>query len=114
MESGRAGEAPALDATAVAGAALQRLDRVAEQALALFCRIFGQTAGDLALVAQSTGGVYLAGGIAPKILPLLQQGEFLAGFRDKGRFAAWMERVPVHVVLDEDVGLKGAALAATL
>lgn len=112
-ETDGAGEAPALDAAAVSAAALQHLDRVAEQALALFCRIFGQTAGDLALVAQSTGGVYLAGGIAPKILPLLQHGEFLAGFRDKGRFAAWMERVPVHVVLDEDVGLKGAALAAT-
>jgi len=63
---------------------------------------------------QCLGGVYLAGGIAPRILPILQQGAFLEGFRDKGRFSAWMERVPVYVVLDEDVGLKGAALAATV
>jgi glucokinase len=78
----------------------------------LFCRILGQTAGDLALVAGAQGGVYLAGGIPPRILPLLADGEFLAGFRAKGRFAAWTAAVPVRVVLDPDVGLKGAALAA--
>ncbi len=96
----------------VTDAALAGEDPVAVATLKLFCRIFGQTAGDLALVAQSLGGVYLAGGIAPKILPLLEQGDFLAGFRDKGRFTDWMQRVPVYVVLDEAVGLKGAALAA--
>lgn len=113
-EAGMPGEAPVLSAAEISDAALQQRDGVAQQALALFCRIFGQTAGDLALVAQSLGGVYLAGGIAPKILPLLEEGGFLEGFRDKGRFSAWMERVPVYVVLDEEVGLKGAALAATL
>lgn len=105
-------DAPPLTAAEITAAALAGRDAIATRALSLFARIFGQTAGDLALVSQSLGGVYLAGGIAPKILPILEQGAFLAGFRDKGRFSAWMERVPVYVVLDEDVGLKGAALAA--
>lgn len=107
------GMPPSLTAADISDAALAGRDAVAVRTLGLFARIFGQTAGDLALVAQSLGGVHLAGGIAPRILPILQQGAFLEGFRDKGRFAAWMERVPVYVVLDEDVGLKGAALAAT-
>jgi glucokinase len=113
-EEGTPGAAPGLTAAEVTEAALEGKDGAAVRALSLFARIFGQTAGDLALVSQCMGGVYLAGGIAPKILPILQQGDFLAGFRDKGRFSAWMERVPVYVVLDEDVGLKGAALAATV
>jgi len=101
-----------LPAAAVTGAALDASDPTAVRAMALFCRIYGQTAGDLALLAQATGGVYLAGGIAPKILALLMQRHFLEGFLAKGRFSDWMRRVPVKVVLDEDVGLKGAALAA--
>lgn len=110
-EAGTPGTAPVLTAAEITDAALEGHDGVAVRSLNLFARIFGQTAGDLALVAQCLGGVYLAGGIAPKILPLLKQGAFLEGFRDKGRFSAWMERVSVYVVLDEDVGLKGAALA---
>ncbi len=112
-DANSSGLPPPLTAAEVTEAALTGRDAVAVRTLKLFARIFGQTAGDLALVAQSLGGVYLAGGIAPKILPILQQGDFLSGFRDKGRFSAWMERVPVYVVLDEEVGLKGAALAAT-
>lgn len=104
--------APTRTAEQITDAALSGEDPVAVTALRLFCRILGQTAGDLALIAQCLGGVYLAGGIAPKILPILKQEDFLAGFRDKGRFSTWMQRVPVYVVLDEDVGLKGAALAA--
>jgi glucokinase len=95
----------------VTQAALDGSDTVAAWAMRLFCRILGQTAGDLALAAGARGGVYLAGGIPPRILSLLQGGEFMAGFRDKGRFSAWMETLPVHVVTDPDVGLKGAALA---
>lgn len=113
-EADMPGTPPAMSAAEITDAALERRDGVAVRALSLFTRIFGQTAGDLALVSQCLGGVYLAGGIAPRILPILQQGTFLEGFRDKGRFSAWMERVPVYVVLDEDVGLKGAALAATV
>ena len=96
----------------VSQAALDGSEPIAAWAMRLFCRILGQTAGDLALAAGARGGVHLAGGIPARILPLLQESEFLAGFRDKGRFAAWMETVPVHVVTDPDIGLKGAALAA--
>lgn len=113
QEAGMQDTPPTLTAAEITEAALAGRDAITTRTLGLFARIFGQTAGDLALVSQCLGGVYLAGGIAPKILPILQQGAFLTGFRDKGRFSAWMERVPVYVVLDEDMGLKGAALAAT-
>ncbi len=100
-----------LPAAAITQAALAQSEAQAVEAMRLFCRIYGQAAGDLALLAQALGGVYIAGGIAPKILPLLKHPEFLEGFHSKGRFAEWTRNVPVSVVLDEDVGLKGAALA---
>lgn len=96
----------------VTAAALDGTDPTAAWAMKLFARIYGQTAGDLALIAQARGGVYLAGGIPPKILPFLQSEEFMMGFNAKGRFSNWMELVPVQVVLDQDIGLKGAALLA--
>lgn len=102
-----------LPAAAITQAALNQSEPQAAEAMHLFCRIYGQTAGDLALLGQALGGVYIAGGIAPKILPLLKRPEFLEGFHSKGRFAEWSRTVPVSVVLDEDVGLKGAALAAS-
>lgn len=103
-----------LPAAAITDAALANSEPQAAEALRLFCRIYGQVAGDLALLGQALGGVYIAGGIAPKILPLLKHAEFMEGFHAKGRFAEWTRGVPVSVVLDEDVGLKGAALAARL
>lgn len=111
-EAGLQGVAPPLTPAEVGVAALERRDAVALEAVRLFCRILGQVAGDLALLAQARGGVYLAGGIAPKILPLLWDGELLSGFSAKGRYTGWMDLVPVRVVLDQGVGLKGAALAA--
>jgi glucokinase len=96
----------------VTEAALAGSDPTAAWAMRMFCRILGQTAGDLALATGARGGVYLAGGIPPRILALLHEGEFSAGFRDKGRFSDWTATVPVHVVTDPDIGLKGAALAA--
>jgi glucokinase len=99
-------------AAEVSAAALAGEDATAVWAMRLFCAIFGQTAGDLALVAGARGGVYLAGGIAAKILPLLDEGRFISGFCAKGRFTEWMLRIPVDVVLDPDIGLRGAALAA--
>ncbi len=113
-ESGLAGDALAPNAATVSESALTDSDPVAVAALKLFVRILGQTAGDLALVARATDGVYLAGGIAPRIRQILQGTEFLEGFCAKGRFSDWMSEVPVHVVLDEDLAIKGAALAATL
>ncbi len=81
-------------------------------ALTLFARFYGAVAGDLALCLMATGGVFLAGGVAPKILPALRSGVFAEGFLDKGRHRPLLERVPVRVVLDEDAALLGAARRA--
>ncbi|MFQ5798293.1 MAG: glucokinase, partial [Bacteroidota bacterium] len=66
-------------------------------------------AGNLALKVLATGGVYLAGGIPPRILSTLENGRFMEAFRNKGRLSNVMHRVPVHVVLAPDVALLGAA-----
>ena len=113
---GQAGS-PLLDqlqpAAAISQAGLDQSDPVAAHCLHLFSTIFGQTAGDWALATQAGGGIFLAGGIAPKLLPVLQGGAFMAGFNAKGRYREWMARVPVAVILDPDIGLKGAAFAVT-
>lgn len=99
-------------AAAVARAAQCGDDSAASAALRLFCTAYGAKAGNLALTALAYGGVYLAGGIAPKILPFLAAGPFLEGFLDKGRYRELLARVPVMVVRDEHLGLRGAARAA--
>ncbi len=89
-------------------------DPVCLQALQLFCSLYGAEAGNLALKTLPTGGVYVAGGIAPRILDSLRDGRFREGFLAKGRMRALLEQIPVQVVLNTDVGLLGAAsLAAT-
>ncbi len=82
------------------------------RALDLFVRIYGQQAGNLALTALAQGGVYIAGGIAPKILPRMAGGAFMEGFLDKGRYREWLAQVPVHVVIHPNVGLLGALRVA--
>ena len=96
----------------IASHAMARSDLACEQALDLFIAAYGSEAGSAALRCLATGGVYLAGGIAPKILPRLQDGAFMAAFRDKGRMSELMRRIPVRVVLDPAAGLLGAALEA--
>lgn len=98
-------------AEAISRAGLAGDDAAARHCLRLFAEIYGQTAGDWALAAQASGGIFLAGGIAPKLLPVLQSGVFLDGFSAKGRYSDWMAGVPVSVILDPDIGLKGAAFA---
>lgn len=100
-------------AAAVSGAALAQSDPAAVEALRLFVKVYGAYAGNVALACLAGGGVYVAGGIAPKILPALRAGEFIEAFRDKGRMAALLERIPVHLVTDEKAGLQGAAIAAS-
>jgi glucokinase len=75
----------------------------------LFCSILGAEAGNLALKTLATGGVYIGGGIAPRILPFLEDGAFLAAFRRKGRMADLLFRMPVHVILEPRAALIGAA-----
>lgn len=112
-ESDEAMLASANPAQAISAAGLDGTDPIAVRCLRLFAQIYGQTAGDWALAAQTRGGIFLAGGIAPKLLPVLQSNAFLDGFNAKGRYSEWMTRVPVAVILDPDIGLKGAAYAAS-
>jgi glucokinase len=74
-----------------------------------FVSILGAEAGNMALKVLSSGGVYIAGGIPPRILPALRQRRFLAAFRSKGRLSYLLEEMPVHVVLNAKAGLLGAA-----
>jgi len=99
-------------AAEVSRAAIERRDPLAHEAMRLFVEAYGAEAGNLALKVLPYGGLYVAGGIAPKILPLLDDGGFLEAFRAKGRMRPLLERMPVHVVLEPKVGLRGAALRA--
>jgi len=82
------------------------------QALDWFVRLYGAEAGNLALKMKATGGLYLGGGIAPKILPALQGGAFLDAFLDKGRMRRLVESMPVRVIRNEQVSLQGLARVA--
>ena len=82
------------------------------KALDLFVSVYGAAAGNLALKALAVGGVYLGGGIAPKIRQKMLDGTFLSAFRDKGRFAALMQSIPVYLALNAEAPLLGAAHVA--
>lgn len=84
-------------------------DPFADQVLGFYAELYGREAGNLALKCICSGGLYIAGGIAPKILPWLKK-YFMNGFSDKGRFKDLLCSIPVRVVLDPLTGLKGAAL----
>ncbi|MEC4853685.1 MAG: glucokinase, partial [Jaaginema sp. PMC 1079.18] len=107
------GENPTLDPAAiVAQAALDERDRLSCEALDIFVAAYGSEAGNLALKLLPYGGLYVAGGIAPKILPLLQGDRFMEAFLNKGRLRSVLEQISVQIVLDPDVGLIGAAICA--
>jgi glucokinase len=97
---------------AVSRAALAGTDPVCVETMSLFVSIYGAEAGNLALKALAVGGVYVGGGIAPKILTGIKMGGFLAAFADKGRMAPLLRRIPVHVVMDPRAPLLGAAACA--
>jgi glucokinase len=99
-------------AQVITAAALAGEDRLCGRALDMFVAAYGAAAGNLALTATAVGGVYIGGGIAPKILPRLANGPFLRAFADKGRFAAYLRRIPVRVVLDDRTAMLGAARCA--
>jgi glucokinase len=82
------------------------------QALDLWIDAFGSEAGNLALRVLAYGGVYLAGGIALKILPKLKQGSFIRSFSDKAPLSSVLARIPIFVILNEDAPLLGAAYEA--
>jgi glucokinase len=96
-------------AAIISRAALERKSLLCERALTLFVEIYGSSAGNLALKFMATAGVYLGGGIAPKILEKLNGPGFENGFVDKGRLGPLLKTIPVQVILNEKVALLGAA-----
>jgi glucokinase len=91
---------------------LDHQDELCSAAIDLFLQIYGARAGDLALTILARGGVYLAGGIAPKLLPRMQTGVFLDAFRDKGIHGKLLRTLPVHVVTSERVAVLGSLATA--
>lgn len=96
----------------ITAAALAKTDRMACEALELFVTCLGRTAGDLALVFMSQGGVYLTGGIAQRIVPALKAGGFRAAFEDKAPHSALMRQMPVYVIVHPLAALAGLAAFA--
>jgi glucokinase len=100
-------------AAVVSHAAIDDGDPLSAAALDLFAGVLGAKAGNLALEVLALGGVFIAGGIPPKILPALTRGSLRAAFLDKGRHHALLERVALHVSLEPDAPLLGAARLAS-
>jgi glucokinase len=103
-----AGEEPA----AISRAAIAKTCPRCVEALDLFVSAYGSETGNLALRGVATGGVYVGGGIAPKILPVLQRGGFIEAFRNKPPMHELLSRIPVKVILNEHAGVLGAAVYA--
>jgi glucokinase len=101
-------------AKAVTEAALVSKNPGCVEVLNMFVSIFGAVAGNLALTGMATGGVYLGGGIPPKILSKLKENIFMEAFTNKGRFKGFLERIPVKVVLNDKAALIGAAYCAMM
>lgn len=100
-------------AASISSTALIGRDPLAVKTLDLFVEIFGAQAGNLALTSLATGGVFIAGGIAPKILSLLKRGRFIEMFSDKPPMSELLHSMPVRVVLNTRSGLLGAVQVAS-
>lgn len=90
--------------------AINHKDILSIRALDIFIRIYGSFVGDLALTTFPYGGIYIVGGIAPKLLPQIQQGGFMERYFDKGRMSGLLKNFPIHVVINTKVGLQGSAV----
>ncbi len=99
-------------AAAITRGALEHHNPLCRNALEMFVSILGAVCGNLALTGMTTGGLYLGGGIPPKILPVLQSGRFMRAFVDKGRFKGFLEKIPIRVILNDRAALLGAAHGA--
>jgi glucokinase len=96
----------------ISQSALAGLCPAALKTMRIFCNVLGATAGNLALITLARSGIYIGGGIAPKIIPLLEEGGFLAAFTAKGRFSRLLEQIPVRVIRNSESALIGAARLA--
>ena len=92
--------------------ALARKDPLAIKTLDMFIEIYGAAAGNLALYSMATGGIYIAGGIAPRIIDSLSQGSFIRAFNNKSKMQDLLSNIPVKVIVNPKVGLLGAAVYA--
>src|SRR6267142_2016877 len=101
-------------AAVISRAALDGRCELSSRALDLFVSLYAAEAGNFALKVLATGGVYLGGGIAPKILTRLRGPAFMRAFSDKGRMQELLESMPVWVILDDETALLGAARYAAL
>ena len=113
LEKKEALEQSVAPAAAIAKAAIFKEDKLCIETMEKFLQILGAEAGNFALKVLPYGGIYLAGGILPKILPLLEENDtFLQSFLNKGRMSDLLENIPIYVVLNREVGLLGAAYCA--
>ena len=101
-------------AAAISHAALNNSCPLAVKALDIWITVYGAEASNLALKTMATGGLFLSGGISPKILPKLTGPLFMKSFLDKGRLRPLVEAIPVQVVTNEKSGLLGAARCASV
>ena len=110
-----AGEIASGDPTAaVSRAAADGRSALAAEAIQMFVEIYGAMAGNLALLLKATGGLYVGGGIAPKILDKLKDGTFMRHYGDKGRMSGLVMSIPVRVILDDKTALYGAGRRALM
>jgi glucokinase len=96
----------------ISKAALAGRCKMCVKALDMFAAIYGAVAGNIALTLKAVGGVYIGGGIAPKILEKLKDGAFIGAFMDKGRLSPLLATIPVRVILNDKTPLLGAARVA--
>lgn len=99
-------------AATISKAALEDKSELCTKALDMFVALYGAQAGNLALTFKATGGVYVGGGIAPKIIAKLKDGTFLEAFTDKGRLSPMVAATPVRVIMNPKTALIGAAYYA--
>ena len=119
-DTGRGAPSARLAAAMTEGDAAAAITQFAQQddepaariALDLFLAAYGAFVGNVALITLPRGGMYVAGGIAGKIITAMQQGVFLRSFMDKGRYTGLLETLPLHIVTNPQAGLLGASLAA--
>lgn len=107
----KAGALPETPAAVGASALAHKCSKCVE-ALQMFVSAYGAAAGNLALTAMATGGVYVGGGVAPRVLPAMESGEFVQAFSEKGPMRSLLEGVPVNVILNPGSAMLGAAVCA--
>ncbi len=97
------------DPAEITSKALSQECRLCEQTLSQFCKIMGNFAGNLAVNLNTTGGVYIGGGIASRFIDYIKNSEFRARFEDRGRFSHYVRNIPTFIITEPDHGLLGAA-----